>query len=119
VHPIITVYKSSYETYAFQGDGHSEAYRKNIRYLQPFTGGKEERLRYLQRINNATDCSSAGESKKNLLPLAKALYEEALGLVSTEDDMKIVNNLRFSMENIDIGYEAAERRDIERRRGQK
>lgn len=87
--------------------------------LQPFTGTKEERLKYLQRVNSATGCGSAGESKKNLLPLAKALYEEALGLAKTEDEKKIVNNLLFSLEIIELGYEVAERRDIERRRGRK
>lgn len=119
VHPIVTAHKPGYETHSPPGYARTEEFKQNVRYLQPFAGMREERLKYLQRVNSATGCGSASESKKNLLPLAKALYEEALGLAKTEDEKKIVNNLLFSLEIIELGYETAERRDIERRRGQK
>lgn len=115
---IVTAHKLGYESHSPPGYTRSKEFKQNVRYLKVFTGGRGERLRYLQRVNSATACGSAGESKMSLLPLAKALYEEAIGLAGTEDEMKIVNNLRFSMEIIDLGYETAERRDIERRRGQ-
>jgi hypothetical protein len=50
---------------------------------------------------------------------SKALYEEALGIATTADEKKIADRLLFSLEIIELGYEAAERRDIERSRGRK
>jgi hypothetical protein len=46
--------------------------------------------------------------------LAKALYEEGRALAASPKDKKIVENLLFSLEIIELRYEAAERRDIER-----
>ena len=91
--------------------------KDEIVWLTPFKGTKGERLAQLQR--SVVSCHQAGDSKKNLLPLIKAIYEEARGLPQTPSDSKIVNNLLFTLEIIDLGYEVAERRDIERSRGQK
>lgn len=55
-----------------------------------------------------------GGSENSLLPLAKALYEEGRALAASPKDKKIVENLLFSLEIIELRYEAAERRDIER-----
>lgn len=57
---------------------------KRIDILQPFIGGREERLKYLRRANGATSCGSAGESEKNLYPLRKAIYEEAKQIAKTD-----------------------------------
>lgn len=103
-------YKPGYE-YVETKDGTS--------YLKPFAGSRGERLEYLRRVNSATTCGSAGESKKNLLSFAKAIYEEARGLAISAEEKKITDNLLFSVEIIELGYEAAERRDIERSRGRK
>ncbi len=106
---IVTAYKPGYRL--------ADRYPVNNPLLKPITGTREERLKVIRTAS--VSCGSAGQSQKNLLPLAKALYEEALGLAKTEDDKKIVNNLLFSLEIIELGYEAAEQRDIERHRGQK
>ncbi len=116
---LIDAYKTGYETYWPKGYSATEEYKKNIRYLALFKGTREERLKYLQQMNSATGCGAAGESKKNQKLFAKALYEEALTIANTAEEKKIVDNLLFSLEIIELGYEAAERRDIDRSRGRK
>ena len=67
---------------------------KEVIYLQPFTGGREEKLAYLSRM--AVSCSDKKEIEINLLPLYKALYEEARNLTVTrkEDKLKVLYRLR-------------------------
>lgn len=81
-------------------------------YLKPFTGSREERLRKI--AGAAVTCGSAGESKKNLLPLYRKLYEEALPLTVTKEDKYILSNLLFKIEELELPYVEAERRHIER-----
>jgi hypothetical protein len=101
----ITVYKLGYEAYLPPGYARSEAYRQNIRYLQPFAGGREERLAYLSRI--AVSCSDKKEIEINLLPLYKALHEEAKGLAITRDDkLKVLYRLR-DVERLELGTDKA------------
>jgi hypothetical protein len=102
---IITAYKPGYEAYLPSGYGRTEAYRKNIRYLKPYTGTREERLAYLSRI--AVSCSDKKEIEINLLPLYKALYEEAKGLAVTRDDkLKVLYRLR-DVERLELGSDKA------------
>ena len=115
--PDVTAYKTGYvrsPEYFKQ-----QSYRKNVELLEVFKGASGERLKQLRQMNSATGCGAAGESKMNQKLFAKALYEEALTIAKTVEEKKMVDNLLFSLEIIELGYEAAERRDIDRSRGRK
>lgn len=115
VHEVITAYKSGYEAYLPPGYGRTEEYRKNIRYLKPFTSGREERLRYLERVEQSTRvCRSPEAGEKNLLPFYQALYEEAKSLAETKKDLKVVDGFLAGIEIIELGYKEGMRRAIER-----
>ena len=78
---------------------------KEVIYLQLFTGVREERLAYLSRIT--VSCSDRKEIEINLLPLYKALYEEAKGLAITKDDkLKVLYRLR-DVERLELGTDKA------------
>jgi hypothetical protein len=111
----ITVYKLGYEAYLPPGYARSEAYRQNIRYLQPFAGGREERLKYLERAEQSIrTCRSPQAEEKNLLPLYRAFYEEAKSLAKTKEDQKIADGFLAGMEIIELGYKEGMRRALER-----
>lgn len=82
--------------------------------LKPFTGGRGERLAYLERIEYATRCPSAKESEPNLLPFYRVMHEEAKSLVITKDDQKVADGFLSNIEMIELGYDAAMKRAIER-----
>ena len=110
----ITAYKAGYETDWPAAYSATEDYKRNIRYLKPFTGTKAERLKYLERLNWVTRCGAAEESEKNLLPLRKALYREARGIAASEEDERIVRGLLSDLEILELGYEEALKRALER-----
>ncbi len=92
---------------------------RGIKYLLRFDGDPSERLRYLKTLNLAVSCGAAGDSKKNLLPLQRAMYEEAKSLVSTNEDKKILETLLWSVEHLEYGAEEAQRRHLRRLEGKK
>lgn len=110
--PLITVYKLGYEEYRPPGYVRTKEFKQNIRYLRPFTGGREERLR--KTAGAAVSCGSAGESKKNLLPLYQKLYADAAPLVVTKNDRLIVNGLLRQIDLIVLPYEEVLKRADER-----
>jgi hypothetical protein len=112
---IVTAYKLGYEIYSPPGFVRSEEYRQNIRYLQPFAGGREERLKYLERAEQSIrTCRSPQAEEKNLLPLYRAFYEEAKSLAKTKEDQKIADGFLAGMEIIELGYKEGMRRALER-----
>ena len=116
----IEVYKPGYEHYLPPGNfDRTEDYKNNIRFLAEFKGAREERLKYLSRLSEATRCSSAGDSVKNVLAFRKALHLEANNMASSKEDMDIVEGLLFQEEIVEFGYEIAERNQVQRYRGKK
>ncbi|MEX2164324.1 MAG: hypothetical protein WD823_08790 [Sulfuricaulis sp.] len=70
-------------------------------YLKPFTGSRGERLEYLSRA--AVSCSHIKEIEIKLLPLYKALYEEASSIaVTKEEKLKALHHLK-DIEKLEIG----------------
>ena len=61
--------------------------------LVPFQGTTKERLEYLDNVARYTLCFNAGESVGALLPLQKALLEEARSLAKSDSD-PVVDLLR-------------------------
>lgn len=82
------VYKEGYREVSYkdtQEPGFVRAPR-GVVHLIPFTGGREERFKYIQRIN--LGCSGAGESNRNLLHAYKAVYEEMKRIAITDKEKK-------------------------------
>ena len=97
IFPVLIVYKKDYRQ--------TENYRNSMQYLQPFTGTSEERFEYLSRL--AASCSDRQEIEINLLPLYKALYEEARTLAATKDErLKALYRLR-DVERLELGSDQA------------
>lgn len=108
----ITAYKPGYQLSPRQIE--EQSHLTGIYYIEPVDGPIEERLEYLQKISRTTGCNSAGESEKNLLLLRKALYAEAEQLAKVKKDKKTLEDLLYSKEIIELGYETAQKRHLER-----
>ncbi len=69
--------------------------------LKPFTGTRGERLGYLSRA--AVSCSHVKEIEIKLLPLYKALYDEANRIaVTREEKIKALHHLK-DIEKLELG----------------
>lgn len=115
---IITVHKPGYEEYRPPGYVRTEAFKQNIRYLKPFTGGREERLAHLKRVDESTRCNVESEQQKIRYPLIKALYEEAKAIAVTKQDIRTVNSLLYMVESMNLGEEKAFQNMSERRKAE-
>lgn len=111
-HVLIDAYKPGYGL-------PTTSQKREIVLLKPFTGTRGERVEYLKRVSSASGCPSAGTSEKNLLSLRRALLHEAKQLAETKSDQDVIEGFLFQVEAIELGYEAAERRQVERLRGKK
>lgn len=90
-------YKIGYET----PTSHSGAPSINDLVLKPFTGTRGERLEYLSRA--AVSCSHVRKIEIKLLPLYRALYEEASSIaVTKEEKTKALHHLK-DIEKLEIG----------------
>ncbi len=100
----IDTYKTGYER--SNEYFRTKAYLQHNDILKLFTGTGEERLAYLSRM--AVSCSDKKEIEINLLPLYKALYEEARSLAVTkkEDRLKVLYRLR-DVERLELGSDKA------------
>lgn len=87
--------------------------------MRPFRGTRGERLEYLSRMSSVVSCPSTGTSEKSLLPLRQALLSEVRQLATTKSEQDLVEGFLFQVEAIEHGYEAAERRQVERLRSKK
>lgn len=72
-----------------------------------------ERLQYLREVARQTYCNRADESINSLLSLRRALLEEALAIAPAIND-PVIEYLLESVEQIELGYEEADRRHFER-----
>lgn len=82
-------------------------------YLSPFAGTREERLEYLIGLTGM-ECGSFEEYRKKLIPLYKALYEEANSIAATEEDKKTIESILYNLEILELGFETAEKRHLAR-----
>lgn len=112
-----TVYKVGYSHFMESRYGESEDTKKNIYFLKAFKGSREERLKYLNRVSNATECASAGDSYASLLPLRRAVFEEAQPLAQTQAEKELVDAFLFNLEDMLYGGTEALKRLEQRWRG--
>lgn len=115
IEPIVTAYKAGYQwpTRLPKSLGGGD------QYLAPFRETREERLQFIQHISSATGCTNAGNSIKNTLPFAEAIYQEALQLAESKEDKQLLDYLLSDVEVARYGYEEAQKRQLERAGGSK
>jgi len=87
---------------------------KGVSYLQPFTGGREERFKYLERVFGSTGCGTSDGSDKNSIPFVKALYDEAKSLAQTPEEKRMLEFFLYGLEDLELGFEEAQKRHLER-----
>ncbi len=87
-----------------------------IQYLEPFTGTRSERLKYLTRVSSGTGCGSQDESERNLLPIKRQIYNEAKAKAKSKEDKETVETLLFGLEALEFGSVVALERMTERRK---
>ena len=114
---IDNMYKSGYQEYWQPSFINSDEYKKNVRFMEPFKGTREERVEQLKRLNESTGCPDAGESSNHRIPFEGALYDEALSIAVTQQDKRIVEILLFGLESEQFGSMDALRRLDERKKG--
>jgi hypothetical protein len=85
---VINMYKSGYQEYWPPSFINSDEYHKNVRFMEPFKGTREERFEKLQKIAQSSNCNSASNSGQNLYPYYEALYLEAKSLAMSADEHK-------------------------------
>ena len=81
--------------------------------MEPFKGTREERVRALWSAGVA--CESAGNSAQNLISFYQVLYQEASAIALTKNDHQIVDALLYELEKLELGYEEATKRMLQRK----
>ena len=82
---------------------------KGIEYLAPFKGTREERLDYIRSLSGK-ECGARNDYAKKLIPLYRALYEEAQAIAVTPKEKHIAGGLHYSLDRLEIGEEESLRR---------
>lgn len=88
--PTVSAYQPSYEIARRDREN-------NMVYLRPFTGGRGERLQYLDRVISSTSCGDKS-THQNLYRIHRAVYEEARAIAQTEEEKKQVERLKWIAE---------------------
>jgi len=112
----VNVYKARYQESRWKLDYDLSKKGVDLRYLKPYEGSLEDRIKYLDRIEYDTRCPGANVSGRNMLRLYRALYAEASHIAVTKEDKKVLDGFRSNIEVIELGYDTALQRAIERAR---
>ena len=73
-----------------------------VEYLSPFKGTREARLDYLRSLSGK-ECGSQHDYAKKLIPLYRALYEEARAIAVTPIEKHIAGGLHYSLDRLEVG----------------
>lgn len=106
---VLDAYLPGYEEYWPAGYGSTEDFKNNVLYLLPFKGTKQERLNSLPRFVGM-DCGDYRDYAKKLIPLYKAVYEEAKPLAVTTEDNHVVAGIHYALDILELGFEEATKR---------
>ena len=74
--------------------------------LEPFRGTTKERVEYL-RNQTGKECGSRDDYAPKLIPLYRALYEEARSIAVIPEDKHSVGGIHYSLDTLELGYEEA------------
>ncbi|MFZ5619392.1 MAG: hypothetical protein ACOY5W_00030 [Pseudomonadota bacterium] len=110
---IDVVHKSGYRfaerTYREQSQ------KEGVWYLEADQRAVKERLQYLNSVEQIIRvCRSPESDEKNLLPMYRLLYGEANRIAETAADRKAVDGFLTGIEIIEVGYDKAMKRAVER-----
>ena len=86
-----------------------QTYRQNIDLLEPFKGARGRRLEYLQSLSGK-ECGSRDAYAGKLMPLYRALYEEARSIAVTPEEKHLAGGLHYSLDSLELGEEESLRR---------
>lgn len=75
-----------------------------IEYLAPFIGTREEGLKFLETFGGM-QCGKAEDYAPKLIPLYKAIYEEARLLAVTKEEKKRAIALLRELDEMEFGYD--------------
>ena len=104
----IDAYKPGYA----ETNEYARTWQFNTRFiypLEPFKGTREERVEYL--LNQARkECGSKDDYAPKLIPLYRALYEEARSIAVTKEDKMVVKTLHYSADVLELGEAEADRK---------
>jgi len=78
-------------------------------YLVPFNGTRKERLENL-KLQARAGCEGPKDNLKKLIPLYRALYEEAKSIAITTDDKEIVKSLHYDLDSLELGEAEADKK---------
>lgn len=79
--------------------------------MELFKGDKHERLEYLESAVSH-ECFN-DDYREQLIPYTKAIYEEAVSLQATPGDMAIVKSIKYHLDVLEAGWDAARKAHIE------
>lgn len=84
---------------------------KGVSYIQPFTGTREDRFKYLFRLDQSiASCRSPEAEEENLVTFYRALYEEMKALAESREEADFADGYLKRAETLELGREEAERR---------
>lgn len=109
---VVYTYKVGYERSV--GFGKVRTVERVLDIMKLFGGTRSEQLKYQWHMVDVTRCTEALDSKRNLLLLYRALYANAQVLAESTKDQEIVDSLLSEIETIELGYEIARDRAIQR-----
>lgn len=105
IEPIVTAYKAGYQWPTRL----PKSLSGGDQYLRTFTGSREERLNYLRSLSGQ-ECGSRNDYVKKLIPLYRALYEEARTIAVTPEEKHIAGGLHYSLDRLEVGEEESLKR---------
>ena len=76
--------------------------------LVPDTRSALERIGHISELTGDADCGSVQEQIKKALPLYHVMYEDAVAIASNRDDRRVLSNILFKIEVLELGYEQAQ-----------
>jgi hypothetical protein len=97
IRPEVTAYKAGY------GERHRPyVVVEGKTYLVQFIGTHQERLEYLRSFRRM-ECGAEENDAPKLIPLYKAIYEEARGLAVTKEEQRLLIDVLRNLEDMEYG----------------
>jgi hypothetical protein len=75
--------------------------------LKPYDRSSEEHMDYLLHVSDWARCQS---NKENLIPVKRAVFDEAQGIAKTNEEKRMVESIRFGFESYEFGTDEAWKR---------
>lgn len=107
--PPTSVYKTGYAYYDFPAYFDSPDYKQHVLFVKRFQGTREERLEHIHSLAGK-ECGSRDDYAKKLIPLYRALYNEARSIAVTQEEKHTAGDLHYSLDRLEFGDDASLKR---------